>query len=168
MSELQGIKDVADIFKEFNRSQRRILRELGFHTVESLAGATATELELAGITKKRALEVIRVARSSIALSFIKADWMLKIREKILQMKPEEIDKKFWESPTQVLDKEVARLKRLGKVFRELEFSEAWDCPCCHTKCLLASAYFASPKRRKWRHKHRIFNISRNRFEGPWV
>ena len=61
------------------------LRELGFHTVESLATATAKELGLAGIGEKKALEVIREARSSMALSFIRADELLKMRQNVLRL-----------------------------------------------------------------------------------
>jgi len=61
------------------------LRELGFHTVESLATATARELEPAGISEKRALEIVQAARSSIALSFIRADELLKMRQNVLRL-----------------------------------------------------------------------------------
>lgn len=61
------------------------LRELGFHTIESLATATARELEPAGIGEKKALEIIRLARSSIAISFIRADELLKMRQNILRL-----------------------------------------------------------------------------------
>jgi len=61
------------------------LRELGFHTVESLATATAKELEPAGIGEKKALEVIQEARSSMALSFIRADELLKMRQTVLRL-----------------------------------------------------------------------------------
>ncbi len=61
------------------------LQELGFNTVESLATATARELEPAGIGEKRALEVIRKARSSMALSFIRVDELLKMRQNILRL-----------------------------------------------------------------------------------
>jgi len=61
------------------------LRELGFHTVESLATATARELEPAGIGEKKALEVIREARSCITLSFIRADELLKMRQTVLRL-----------------------------------------------------------------------------------
>lgn len=61
------------------------LRELGFHTVESLATATAKELAPAGIGRKKALEVIREARSSMALSFIRADELLKMRQTVLRL-----------------------------------------------------------------------------------
>lgn len=58
------------------------LQEMGFHTIESLATATARELAPAGISEKKALDVIRHARGSITLSFIRADELLKQRENI--------------------------------------------------------------------------------------
>jgi len=58
------------------------MRELGFNTVESLATATPRELEPSGISLKRAQEIIRAARSSIALSFVRADELLKMRAKV--------------------------------------------------------------------------------------
>jgi DNA repair protein RadA len=61
------------------------LRELGFNTIESLATATAKELEPAGINEKRALDVIREARSSMTLSFIRADELLKMRQNIVRL-----------------------------------------------------------------------------------
>jgi len=61
------------------------LRELGFHTVESLSTATARELEPAGIGEKKALELIRAARSSLSLSFIRADELLKMRQTVLRL-----------------------------------------------------------------------------------
>jgi len=61
------------------------LRDLGFHTVESLATATAKELAPAGIGQKKALEVIREARSSMAVSFIRADELLKMRQTVLRL-----------------------------------------------------------------------------------
>ena len=61
------------------------LSELGFHTVESLALATAKELELAGVGEKRALEVIQEARSSLSVSFIRADELLRMRQNVLRL-----------------------------------------------------------------------------------
>lgn len=63
----------------------RKLKELGFHTVESLATATIKELEQAGISEKKASEIIRMARSSMALSFIRADELLKMRQNVLRL-----------------------------------------------------------------------------------
>ena len=61
------------------------LRELGFHTVENLAMATPKELEQAGIDKKNAKNLIRKARSSIPLQFIRGDELVKMRENILRL-----------------------------------------------------------------------------------
>ena len=61
------------------------LRELGFNTVESLATATIKELEPAGIGEKKAADLIRVARSSIAVSFIRADELLRQRQNVARL-----------------------------------------------------------------------------------
>jgi len=61
------------------------LRELGFHTVENLAMATAKELEQAGISKKKAVELIRKARSCMPLPFIRGDELLKMRQSVLRL-----------------------------------------------------------------------------------
>jgi DNA repair protein RadA len=61
------------------------LRELGFHTVESLAMATIRELEPAGISEKKALAIISAARSSMSISFIRADELLKMRQNVLRL-----------------------------------------------------------------------------------
>jgi len=58
------------------------LQEMGFHTIESLATATARELEPAGISEKKALDVIRLARGSIDLAFVRADELLKQRQTV--------------------------------------------------------------------------------------
>ncbi len=61
------------------------MRELGFNTVESLATATAREMESAGIGEKKALEIIRTARSSLSLSFVRADELLKLRQTVSRL-----------------------------------------------------------------------------------
>jgi len=61
------------------------LKELGFHTVESVAMAAARELESAGIGEKKALAIIGVARSTISVSFIRADELLKMRQNVLRL-----------------------------------------------------------------------------------
>ncbi len=61
------------------------LRELGFNTVESLATAAIRELEPAGIGEKKALDVIRAARSTLSLSFIRADELLRKRQSVLRL-----------------------------------------------------------------------------------
>jgi DNA repair protein RadA len=61
------------------------LRELGFHTVESLAMATARELEQAGIGKTNAEKLIRKARSCMPLQFIRGDELVKMRQNVLRL-----------------------------------------------------------------------------------
>lgn len=61
------------------------LNELGFHTVESLAMAAARELESAGIGEKKALAIIGVARSTISVSFVRADELLRMRQNVLRL-----------------------------------------------------------------------------------
>jgi len=61
------------------------LRELGFHTVESLAMATIRELVQAGIGEKKAFEIIKAARASSSLSFIRADELIAKRQNILKL-----------------------------------------------------------------------------------
>jgi DNA repair protein RadA len=61
------------------------LRELGYHTVESLAMATGRGLEPAGITEKKAFNIIAAARSSMGLSFVRADELFKMRQPVLRL-----------------------------------------------------------------------------------
>jgi len=61
------------------------LRGLGYHTVESLAMATARELEPAGVGEKKAFSIIEAARSSIGISFVRADELLKMRQNVLRL-----------------------------------------------------------------------------------
>ena len=61
------------------------LRELGFHTVESLAMATVRELTQAGIGEKKAFQIINAARASSSLSFIRADELIVKRQNILKL-----------------------------------------------------------------------------------
>jgi DNA repair protein RadA len=61
------------------------LKELGYHTIESLAMATARELEPVGISEKKAFSIIETARSSIGVSFIRADELLKMRQSVLRL-----------------------------------------------------------------------------------
>lgn len=61
------------------------LRELGFNTVESVATAAIKELEPAGISEKKALDIIRAARSTLALTFMRADELMKIRQTVMRL-----------------------------------------------------------------------------------
>jgi len=61
------------------------LKEMSFRTIESLAMATARELEPAGISEKKAFSIIEEARSNIGISFIRADELLKMRKSVLRL-----------------------------------------------------------------------------------
>ena len=61
------------------------LKEMGFHTVESLATATIRELTQAGVGEKQAAKVIAEARDSLALSFIRADELIKMRQNVKRL-----------------------------------------------------------------------------------
>ncbi len=61
------------------------LREMGYHTVESLATATIKELTEAGVGEKPAAKVIAEARDSLALSFVRADELIKMRQNMRQL-----------------------------------------------------------------------------------
>ncbi len=61
------------------------LRELGYHTVESLAMATIRELEPVGVSEKKASAVIAAARQSLGVSFIRADELLKQRQNVARL-----------------------------------------------------------------------------------
>jgi DNA repair protein RadA len=70
---------------EIGSATSKKLRELGFHTVESLAMATAKELEQAGISKTNAEKFIRKARSCMPLQFIRGDELVKMRQSVLRL-----------------------------------------------------------------------------------
>ena len=61
------------------------LRELGYHTVESLAMATSHELEPVGVSEKKAFQIIEAARSSIGIAFVRADELFKMRQAVLRL-----------------------------------------------------------------------------------
>ena len=61
------------------------LRELGYHTVESLAMATSRELDPVGVSEKKAFQIIEAARSSIGIAFIRADELFKMRKTVLRL-----------------------------------------------------------------------------------
>ncbi|MEM4246043.1 MAG: DNA repair and recombination protein RadA [Candidatus Bathyarchaeia archaeon] len=61
------------------------LKELGFHTVEALATATIRELLPTGLGEKQAAKIITEARSSLSLSFIRADELMKMKENVQKL-----------------------------------------------------------------------------------
>lgn len=61
------------------------LREMGYHTVESLATAAIKELVPAGVGEKQAAKIIGQARDGFALTFVRADELIKMRENVLRL-----------------------------------------------------------------------------------
>lgn len=61
------------------------LRELGYHTVESLAMATSRELEPVGVSEKKAFQIIEAARSAVGIAFIRADELFKMRKSVARL-----------------------------------------------------------------------------------
>ncbi len=61
------------------------LRDIGYHTVESLAMATARELEPVGVSEKKAFQIIDAARSAIGVNFVRADELYKMRQTVLRV-----------------------------------------------------------------------------------
>ena len=61
------------------------LKELGFHTIESLATATVRELVPAGIGEKQAAKIIAEARDSISLSFVRADELMRMKANVRRL-----------------------------------------------------------------------------------
>ena len=61
------------------------LKELGFHTIESIATATVRELVPAGLGEKQAAKIIAEARDSISLSFIRADELMRMKANVRRL-----------------------------------------------------------------------------------
>jgi DNA repair protein RadA len=101
------------------------LRELGYHTVESLAMATIRELEPVGVSEKKAAQVIQAARSSVGVSFIRADQLLKQRQNVARLT----------TGSKVLDKLVAGGLETQTI---TEFYGEYGCgksQVCHQLCV---------------------------------
>src|SRR5947199_9539392 len=77
--------EVVEVLPGVGPSTADKLKELGFHTIESLAAATVRELVPAGIGEKQAAKIIRLARDSISLSFIRADELMKMKANVLRL-----------------------------------------------------------------------------------
>ena len=61
------------------------LQELGYHTVESLAMATSRELDPVGVSEKKAFQIISAARSTMGISFVRADELFKTRAAVQRL-----------------------------------------------------------------------------------
>ncbi len=80
-TQYEGIEDIPGV----GPATAEKLRELGFQTVESLAIATVKELVPAGIGEKQAAKIISEARNSIALTFMRADELIKMRQDVQRL-----------------------------------------------------------------------------------
>jgi DNA repair protein RadA len=88
MGEIENSKKKYDSIKEIPGISLLVLKklgELGFRTIESLSMATIRELKQAGLDEGRAAEIISDARSSISLSFVRADELLKKRKNVMRL-----------------------------------------------------------------------------------
>jgi DNA repair protein RadA len=61
------------------------LKELGFHTPESLATATVKELLSTGISEKQATKIISKARESITIEFVRANELMDLKKNVQRL-----------------------------------------------------------------------------------
>jgi DNA repair protein RadA len=61
------------------------LRDLGYHTVEAIAMATARELEPVGVSEKKSFQIIDAARSAIGINFVRADELYRMRQTVVRL-----------------------------------------------------------------------------------
>ena len=85
MSQAARKYDVVEDIPGVGPATAEKLKELGFHTVESLATATVKEIVPAGIGEKQAVRIISEARNSIALTFVRADELMRMKENVLRL-----------------------------------------------------------------------------------
>lgn len=85
MSQAARKYDVVEDIPGVGPATAEKLKELGFHTVESLATATVREIVPAGIGEKQAVRIISEARNSIALTFVRADELMRMKENVLRL-----------------------------------------------------------------------------------
>lgn len=84
VEEKKRIEHVEDL-EEIGSATADKLRELGFHTLESLATATVKELLSAGISEQQATKIISKARESIAVEFVRANELMDMRKNIQRL-----------------------------------------------------------------------------------
>ena len=85
MSQAARKYDVVEDIPGVGPATAEKLKELGFNTVESLATATVKEVIPAGIGEKQAAKIISEARNSIALTFVRADELMRMKENVLRL-----------------------------------------------------------------------------------
>ena len=85
MSQAARKYDVVEDIPGVGPATAEKLKELGFRTVESLATATVREVVPAGIGEKQAAKIISEARNSIALTFVRADELMRMKENVLRL-----------------------------------------------------------------------------------
>jgi len=82
--EKKKIENIEDL-EEIGPAIADKLKELGFHTPESLATATVKELLSTGISEKLATKIISRARESITIEFVRANELMDIRKNVQRL-----------------------------------------------------------------------------------
>jgi DNA repair protein RadA len=82
--EKKKIENIEDL-EEIGPAIADKLKELGFHTPESLATATVKELLPTGISEKQATKIISKARESITIEFVRADELMDMRKNVKRL-----------------------------------------------------------------------------------
>jgi DNA repair protein RadA len=82
--EKKKIENIEDL-EEIGPAVADKLKELGFHTPESLATATVKELLSTGISEKQATEIISKARESITIEFVRANELMDIKKNVQRL-----------------------------------------------------------------------------------
>ena len=82
--EKKKIEKIEDL-EEIGPAVADKLKELGFHTPESLATATVKELLSAGISEKQATKIISKARVSITIEFVRANELMDMKKNVQRL-----------------------------------------------------------------------------------
>jgi len=82
--EKKKIENIEDL-EEIGPAIADKLKELGFHTPESLATATVKELLSTGISEKQATKIISKARESITIEFVRANELMDLKKNVQRL-----------------------------------------------------------------------------------